>query len=262
MIIANLIRYMLFFLRIYPITKIESPSIIINNISSRNEKVFSSDESKIGEIIDVFRDSLSTKGYHFSNFCRMYNGLSGQKFRILLSELAELSFINSYMEIGTFNGSTLLSVLSNKSKKTIKAVTLDNWFKSGASAKNVYRMLSSLPQSVVNDVSVLSEDMYKFDFTPYFGSFDIFFYDGPHSFGDQKYGVKIADKCLKDFGVLIVDDWNLERIRQATFESLQELERTIVSSIEVVSSESDIRDSDSRFGHWGRGIGLFVLKKI
>lgn len=258
----DLLRAFLFFLGLYPFKKITDPKIqfYVNDEFKNSNTTL--DLNLISGVFTLVGDLNIGSGYHPNFFCRMQDGLSGQKFRQLLSGLANLESIKSYMEVGTFTGSTLLSFLTHKLPKDLKVVSLDNWFKSGSSPNLVFRKLAKMNPAKINNLSILSEDMYDFRFDSYKNRFDVFFYDGPHSYEDQLFGVRLADACLKSTGILIVDDWNVARVRKATYNCLQQLDRVVLASIEIESSPNDIKDTDARFGHWGRGVGLFIVKKL
>ena len=51
-----------------------------------------------------------------------------------------------------------------------------------------------------------------------FGGFNLYLFDGPHSFDDQYDGVVIAQPALQQVYVQIVDDWNWAHVRESHLE--------------------------------------------
>ena len=52
---------------------------------------------------------------------------------------------------------------------------------------------------------------------------NIYLYDGPHNFEDHFDGVKFVQPALENEYILIVDDWNWNQVRSATFRALEHL---------------------------------------
>ena len=264
-----ILRKILFFLGFYPFHKISKPNVL--TYFNTNSSIDDFSAEFFTRLLELFESINQGNGRHKNQIVRHANGLSGQKFRILLTELRKSGFADSYLEVGTYTGSTLLSIacepsrnikleLSSNVLKPSCVVAVDNWVKNGSSSKILYNKLSKLPENCLKDLSIVSSDMYELQLNEFASSIDLFFYDGPHSASDQFHGVLMADKYLKNIGIFIVDDWNVDRIKRSTMLGLSQINREVVGIIEVQSSINDFRDVEAQFGHWGRGFALILLK--
>jgi len=59
-------------------------------------------------------------------------------------------------------------------------------------------------------VSFIERNFREVDFC-HLGKFNVYLFDGPHSYKDQFDGVMLAEPALDEIFVLVVDDWNWEQ---------------------------------------------------
>lgn len=65
------------------------------------------------------------------------------------------------------------------------------------------------------------------------GGFNILFYDGSHAEKDQYDGVLLPQPAMDQDSILIVDDWNWQRVRTGTFDALRDANVRVAYQIEV-----------------------------
>jgi len=84
----------------------------------------------------------------------------------------------------------------------------------------------------------------------------------PHEVQDQFDGVTLALPALKQQFVLIVDDWNWQKVRKGTWQALQALHMDVEYSVEVRTA-ADGTEPVVRFQHsdWHNGYFIGVLEK-
>ena len=149
------------------------------------------------------------------------NGMSGRKYRIFINSLISQIEDASYLEIGTWSGSTLCSAVN---RNRVRAVAIDNWshvFEEDSISMVRGRLAENLKsfKTPEAEVTLIDSDFRQVDFSA-IGKFKVYLYDGGHDAIDQTEGIKFALPALAKEFVLIVDDWNFPQVRQGTAEGL------------------------------------------
>lgn len=198
---------------------------------------------------------------------RFIPGMSGQAFRALLNSLFESknlalvdgkktdSQLRSYLEVGTWKGSTFSSAIYSNE---IRATCVDNWSQYGGPSSVA---LLNIGKRVDGEsrVSILNQDFREVHFECLDKEpLDVFFFDGPHTRRDHFDGTKIIAKLQFDSLLFIVDDWNDEAVRTGTLEALNGLEcgARVVFSHEIFTSFRA-----KLFSRWHNGYSFFILER-
>ena len=189
-------------------------------------------------------------------------GMSGQKYRKFINNLVELTPDASYLEVGSWAGSTLCSEIYNNK---VRSMAIDNWSEFGGPRDQFFANVGKFagPSAAV---SFLNSDFRAVRFDA-IGTFNIYLFDGPHSKKDQYDGMALAKPALDDVSVVIVDDWNWLEVRNGTFDALRDAQYQILHRIEVLSTPDNRhpgdhglpRDQDS---DWHNGYFIGVLRKL
>ena len=197
---------------------------------------------------------IESKRFWPANFqIRFIDGMSGQSFRGLLN----LLFTNtskSYLEIGTWKGSTFCSAINGNA---IDATCIDNWSQFGGYAQAAIKNIGKSAGDN-NKISILSEDFREVSFEHLLQSeIDVYFYDGPHSEEDHYDATLVISKLNFKNLLFIVDDWNWENVRNGTFRGLDSLDFRIAARIEIFAMTSAV----GRRSRWHNGYAFFVVEK-
>jgi predicted O-methyltransferase YrrM len=158
-------------------------------------------------------------------------GFSGRKIRLFFNNLIAAVPDPRYLEIGIFQGASFCSAIYDNK---IKATGIDNWSEYGGPAAVFYTNLAKF-RSQGQVVSILERDFRTVDYRA-LGPFNIMFYDGSHAEKDQYDGVSVPASALDANAIVLVDDWNWDRVRRATFAALRDAGRHIEYSMEVRTS--------------------------
>lgn len=121
--------------------KISRPYIVDDEF---NFDKFNLQDSLTLEVDRCIRDSLDGQLMPFS--IRILQGMSGQRFRALLNKLAQIQISGSYLEIGTFKGSTACSALYQNQRS---AILVDNWSEFGGPKMTAFTNLSKFCQNQI-----------------------------------------------------------------------------------------------------------------
>lgn len=194
---------------------------------------------------------------------KQMEGGSGRKYRYLVNNLVAATPDARYLEIGSYKGSTLCSAIFGNAAK---ATCIDHWKEfankvDGGGRPDFDRHVAR----AINDnikLSIIENDFRAVDYGA-IGKFNLYCFDGPHQEQDQYDGVTLVRNALDDTYILIIDDWNLLRVRTGTMRALADLGAKIVCSIEILTTQNDDFPTllASWFSDWHNGYFLGVIKK-
>jgi len=184
-------------------------------------------------------------------------GMSGKKFRNLLNNLGSINNI-TYLEVGTWKGSTLSSFLY-KNEDIKKVYTIDNFSElndyrfNGKSVKQ--ELLDNIKKYDINNkVEFLEGDFFKSK-DKIKNKINIFFYDGEHTYETQYNCLNyIFDKLFDEF-LFIVDDFRFDKVRNGTLDSLKNNK-----DIEIIY-QKEILPNISEDPDWWHGMFVAHIKK-
>jgi hypothetical protein len=185
-------------------------------------------------------------------------GMSGRKYRRFINRLIGLTPDAAYLEVGSWAGSTTCSAMAGN---RVRVVCIDDWSAFGgpyeAFLENVARY-----KSEDTAMEVLKSDYRAVDYNRLAGQFNVYLYDGPHSFQDQYDGLRLAMPALTPVWVQIVDDWNWPKVRDGTWAALKDSNVEVLYSIEIRTTQTgahaDVGFQDS---DWHNGYFLAACRK-
>jgi hypothetical protein len=188
---------------------------------------------------------------------RLMSGMSGKKYRYLINNL--ISFITDarYLEVGSWKGSTACAAMhGNKCKVTC----IDNWSHHGTDNRDFF---NNTKESLSDDVdfTVIEKDFREVDYTS-LGKYNVYFFDGPHEEKDQYDGVALAQDALDHEYILIVDDYNFDRVRKGTQNAIKDLNLKVSAEVTVLTSiDDDVPTVHHEKSEWHNGYYIAVIKK-
>jgi SAM-dependent methyltransferase len=204
----------------------------------------------------AFEDALAGRGEMDDGVYRV-NGFCGRKHRLFVNNLIRRLVNPRYLEIGIFRGATLCAAIADNK---VKVVGVDNWTEYGGKANEFYTNLAAI-KGEESTVTVVEQDFRTVDYAA-FGPFNVGFYDGPHSDQDQYDGARIVLEALESPGILLVDDWNWQRVRNGTMNAIRDLGRHVEFAIELRTSFDDKIPAICQGGSdWHNGAFAAVVTK-
>jgi hypothetical protein len=177
-------------------------------------------------------------------------GLSDRSMRLLLNNLG--AGIRTYVEVGTYMGSTLIAAAYGN--ESLTAIGIDNFSERFATPEpdtDIRHTLHGTVSRLAPHARVIEADFKGLDPHTVPAEIDCFLYDGAHDYTSQHAGVvhfanRFADECI-----LLIDDWNGEDVRNGTYQGLAELERRTAHHVEFSAALCDT---------WNN-VGVFVLRR-
>lgn len=154
------------------------------------------------------------------------SGFSGEKLTGALQRIARSQAVNNlgcYIEVGVFQGLTLLSVASALKDSPVYGIDDFSQLDSQSTNENLVRKRAE--DNSLNNVHLIKGDYEKvlIDLNTYLDGNYIgtYFIDGPHDYRSQLLCLELIKPFLSDASVIIIDDCNYEHVRLATHDFLK-----------------------------------------
>ena len=183
-------------------------------------------------------------------------GMSGKKYRYLMNKISSSLEEARYLEIGSWKGSTLCSVLSNN---RVQATAIDNWSQFDGPRDEFFANVDKTIQ-LGTQLTVLEKDFRSIDYST-LGKFNMYLFDGPHTAQDQYDGLMMAQPALDPDYLLVVDDWNWPPAREGTHRALRELGAEVSYITIMTTPDGSHPNNHSENSDWHNGYFLAAVSK-
>jgi len=182
-------------------------------------------------------------------------GMSGTKTRHFYNNLLNTKDAR-YLEIGTWKGSSVCSAMfGNKAK----VICIDNWSEFGGPKSEFLVNFEKCKGE--NEATFIENDCYKVDVSV-LPKFNIYMYDGNHTIDSHYKALLHYYNCLDDIFIFIVDDWNCEKVRQGTINSIQNLNLKVLYEKELrLTWDNSHTPQPEAANTWWNGIYVAILQK-
>jgi hypothetical protein len=154
------------------------------------------------------------------------SGYSGNKIIGTLQRLTSLFQEEEnvcYLEVGVFQGLTLLSVAGENTQT--KCFGIDNFAFFDPAGKNSHIIENRIKKLNLTNAILINKDYENAleDLANYIGNMQIgvYFIDGPHDYRSQLMCLQLAKPYLHNNAVIVVDDSNYQHVRQANRDFLK-----------------------------------------
>jgi SAM-dependent methyltransferase len=161
-----------------------------------------------------------------------------------------------FLEIGSWNGASTVAAMAGNE---IELTCIDNFtlFRGNQAIfrANVERFMGD------NKLTLLAEDCFEVD-TSSMGPFDVYLYDGGHTYQSHYRAIERYISTLAPLAVLIVDDWNWERVRNGTQDALRDLGVPVLYRKEILLPDVNDPETDSHDPEkdgWWNGICIMLV---
>lgn len=185
-------------------------------------------------------------------------GMSGKRYRGMINTVVRLTPMSVYMEVGSWTGSTACSALAGN---VCEMICIDDWTQFGG-PKGEFQANIERANTRNSSVRILETDFRRVDFSSLNSKANIYVFDGPHNENDQYDGIIMALPALQDRFLLVVDDFNLARVREGTSRALADGGLQVEASIEIRTNAFGLgparfcEDSD-----WHNGYLLAIVSR-
>lgn len=174
-------------------------------------------------------------------------GMSSSKVRNFLNSLLAHPGA-SYLEIGVWRGSTFYSALYGNNPKY--ALAIDNFSQFDGDAA----VFTNNMADVGTAFEFLNCDAFNLP-ARIDKNFNIYFYDGEHSFNSQRQALTYYHDFLAEEFIYVCDDWNFKEAKDGTLAAIREKNLQIVYYWELPANYNGDLEN------WWNGLWVAVLKK-
>jgi hypothetical protein len=186
-------------------------------------------------------------------------GMSSPRVCRLLNRLvAAMDPGEHYLEVGTWQGRTLLSAALNNQGRICVACDKFRLFGRytgfGFQARRAFKR--NLSRYARGRAAIHFYDMpaSRFFRRPRIdATFGVYFYDGDHSYRGTRQSIAAGVRWLSERAVVLVDDWNVERIRRATVDGFDDASARVLWHRAL--------DGDHTEEKWWNGVGVFYVER-
>ena len=185
-------------------------------------------------------------------------GMSGKKTRHLYNNMCKLEN-STYLEIGTWKGSTFISSLY---KNNIHAFCVDNWSQFNGPKDIFYENLKShLSETQLTNIKVINKDSWAVTREDIDRSIDIYMYDGEHTYESQKKAITYFHQFFSKYVIIMIDDWTCDwvDVKRGTLDGINEMKLIVHLSCEIplVNTHNHHCGGDT---FWN-GCGIFLCER-
>lgn len=204
-------------------TLLEHPNVL--NMETTLAPLTGCDRASPEALSSILEESFKTSRLRYAGD-EILSGFSGEKLVGLLQRLSQTlnTEREAYLEVGVFQGLTLLSVaLANREATAIGVDNFSLFNEGGANRRLVEERRSKLN---LNNARLLEADfeealLQKLDTVLDGRQIGVYFVDGPHDYRSQLLCLLQAIPRLAHGAVILVDDANYAHVRQATVDFLR-----------------------------------------
>lgn len=180
-------------------------------------------------------------------------GMTGAKVRHFLNNLCSIPR-TSYLEIGCWKGSTLVSALYGNEAVLTDAIAVENFSQfEGPRAEFLHNIQTFIPKAPLR---FLETDCFSIDKKAAFSKpITVYFYDGGHAFTEQYKAFTEFNTVFDDVFIAIVDDWNWGEVRDGTKTAFKDL------GYEILFEKAFLTSANGDPHTWWNGIYVAVIRK-
>ena len=215
-------------------------------------------------LIDAVNHALDPNNWTLPDSVVEIEGLVGPSFKRFINTLVASPCVKSYLEIGTWEGSSTVSALYGNTQKLNNYWAIDNWHewftpehKTGQRGftKNWNNHIgASVPTNFINADSFAIDPIAQG-----IRAVDVYFYDGSHEEKHQTQALTHYIACMSPVFVYAVDDWKWDHVRRGALEGIRQTGVKILHRIEIEGKGPGFENATEG---WGNGTGIFVLEKV
>lgn len=215
-------------------------------------------ELQASTLIDHIEKCISNAEQNISkidDFVFNIEGMTGKKTRHLYNNLLTLED-SRYIEIGTWKGSSICSAMYSNSAT---ALCIDTWEGFGGPFDEFQRNFNACKGT--NNASFIKSSCWDVNVST-IGKFNMYMFDGEHDYDSHYRSLPYYLECMDDVFIFIVDDWNIDTVRDATNKTMQDLNVKILWEKEIrLTNDNSHTPHDIARESWWNGIYMSVLQK-
>lgn len=205
-------------------------------------------EPALHGLFDEFPVSPQPNGRRFTRIIDEVPGLTRENNLALLNLAASLLEAGeSYVEVGTYHGTSLLGAMVGNDD--VDFVAIDNFAMEGASRRHLD---ANLAHFAVDPPTIIEGDAFQLVPAGALGDrrVGVYYYDAGHTYEKQLDGLRMIEPWLANRALLIVDDTDWPEVERATRDYLEQQPRAHLLVW--------IPGKDNGYPHWWEGVKVLA----
>jgi hypothetical protein len=167
-------------------------------------------------------------------------GMSSWSIRIMLNSLFSQLPHSTYLEIGSWKGSTFISALYKN--QTVNATSIDfqqEYINNPALISTPEVLKNNCARFLTNGekYELIVDDCFKYK-PPTDKKYNVYLFDGPHTYLEQYNAIKHYYDNLDSVFVYICDDYNTPGVEKGTQDALRELDIEVITEHKMYGCQS------------------------
>ncbi len=160
-----------------------------------------------------------------------------------------------YLEIGSRQGASVVAATFGNG---IDAVCIDNFSQFRGSREKFEATVKHFPGE--SQIQLIEQDCFEVDVND-LGEFDVYAYHGRHTLEGHYKAISHFRHVLAPYSVVIIDDWNLARVRKAAAKVLSDTGLNVLYKKEILLPEEDLVGMPRHRGResWWNGTCILLL---
>jgi hypothetical protein len=208
-------------------------------------------EQHVVKALHNAESAISKINYEILNM----EGMTGVYTRHFYNNLLDLENAR-YLEVGTWKGSSVCSAMY-RNKATV--VCIDNWSQFSGPKNEFLHNFEKFKGE--NNATFIESESFSVDVSC-LPKFNIYMYDGDHSYESQYKALEYYLNCLDDVFIFVVDDWNWQSVRNGTKDAIKNLNLKILYEKEIrLTLDESHTPMDIARNTWWNGIYITILQK-
>tara|TARA_Y100001963_G_scaffold153822_1_gene241364 strand:- start:1388 stop:3850 length:2463 start_codon:yes stop_codon:yes gene_type:complete len=226
-----------------------------NVLSNLKKPISINNANLVRHVEDCFEKAIAGQS-KISNEILKMDGMSGKKTRHFYNNICSMNDAR-YLEVGTWKGSSVCSAMNKNDNMT--CVCIDNWSEFDGPKKEFLQNFNKFKGNT--NSRFIENNCWDVD-AQTLGKFNIYMYDGNHSEDSHFKALNHFESCLDNEFIYLIDDWNWQKVRKGTFDSIKKNNCKILFQKEIRTTLDDSHANPSGIkSDWHNGICVFVLQK-
>ena len=228
-------------------------------LSDIQKPIVINNKNLISHVEDCFKKAVAEQSKITDEILKL-DGMTGKRTRHFYNNICSMDDAR-YLEVGTWKGASVCSAMHQNDD--LSCVCIDNWSEFNGPKKEFLENFNKFKGNT--NSRFIESNCWDVD-PKTLGRFNIYMYDGNHSEDSHFKALNHFTSCLDDEFIYLIDDWNWEKVRRGTFNSIEKNNFKILFKKEIRTTEG-IHDEEIHAqphgaeSDWHNGICVFVLQK-
>jgi hypothetical protein len=185
-------------------------------------------------------------------------GMSSHGNRRLLNHLCSCG--GSYLEIGSWKGSTFISALYKNNNTFGTSIDNHEEFKNSIFKTSSEELKSNCSKNLVNNekYELITADCFSPDIN-LTRLYNIYFYDGYHTYDNQYKAITAYYKNLTSIFIYICDDYSIDRVEKGTKDAFRDMNIQVINEYKLFGNQ--LIPSSTTRGFWNGFYVALCVKK-